>query len=81
MGMKTARLSKYDMWCALNSIVSCKHNLHFSNLRNAGAWTEDEAYQIYREKLVTLRDLYIDQLSHLETCPPGKEERISTTRW
>ena len=33
---------------------------------NAGAWTEDEAYKIYREKLSRLRDLYIGQLGHLK---------------
>ena len=32
---------------------------------NAGAWTDDEAYKIYREKLSTLRDLYMGQLGHL----------------
>lgn len=32
----------------------------------AGAWTEHEAHQIYQEKLMKLRDLYIGQLSHLK---------------
>lgn len=34
--------------------------------RGAGAWTEQEAHRIYREKLVKLRDLYVGQLSHLK---------------
>ena len=33
---------------------------------NAGAWTDDEAYKLYREKLSRLRDLYIGQLGHLK---------------
>ena len=32
---------------------------------DAGAWTDDEAYKIYRDKLSTLRDLYMGQLGHL----------------
>lgn len=32
---------------------------------DAGAWTEDEAYKVYREKLIRLRDLYVGQLDHL----------------
>ena len=33
---------------------------------NAGVWTDDEAYKIYREKLTRLRDLYMGQLGHLK---------------
>ena len=33
---------------------------------NAEAWTEDEAYTIYREKLVRLRSLYTAQLARLK---------------
>lgn len=28
-------------------------------------WAEDEAYGLYREKLIRLRELYVGQLSHL----------------
>lgn len=33
---------------------------------NAEAWTEDEAFTIYREKLVRLRSLYTAQLARLK---------------
>ena len=33
---------------------------------HAGAWTEDEMYTIYREKLVRLRALYTSQLTRLK---------------
>ena len=33
---------------------------------NSGAWTEDEAYTIYREKLVRLRTLYTGRLARLK---------------
>jgi hypothetical protein len=34
-------------------------------LSDAGVWTEEEAYKVYREKLVRLRDLYVGQMDHL----------------
>ena len=32
---------------------------------DAGVWTEEEAYKVYREKLVQLRDLYVGQFDHM----------------
>ena len=32
---------------------------------DASVWTEDEAFSLYREKLVKLRELYVGQLSRL----------------
>ncbi len=47
---------------------------------DAGAWTEDEAYKIYREKLVRLRDLYVGQLGHLKHVLHGKRREF-LQRW
>ena len=41
------------------SLSLCPHS-------TAGAWTDGEAYKIYREKLSRLRDLYMGQLGHLK---------------
>ncbi|XP_064397960.1 KAT8 regulatory NSL complex subunit 2-like [Halichondria panicea] len=49
-------------------------------LTDAGAWTEDEAYKIYREKLVRLRDLYVGQLGHLKHVLHGKRREF-LQRW
>ena len=34
--------------------------------RNSGAWTESEAYTIYRSKLLNLRSLYTSQLARMK---------------
>ena len=41
----------------------CKSSISPSD---AGAWSEDEAYTIYREKLVRLRSLYSSQLTRMK---------------
>ncbi len=46
-------------------------------LSNAGAWTEEEGYSLYRERLVRLRDLYMGQLTHLRHSL--RERRRQTT--
>ena len=51
-----------------------------SAYRNAGAWTEDEAYKVYREKLVRLRNLYVGQFDHLRHTLQEKRRQF-LLRW
>lgn len=48
--------------------------------RDAGAWTEGEAYKVYREKLVHLRDLYVGQLDHMRRTLQ-KQRRQFLLQW
>lgn len=55
--------------CAYHYVLYIHCSLIFINLSScsdAGAWTDEEAYKIYREKLARLRDLYLGQLGHLK---------------
>lgn len=39
-------------------------------------WTEHEAYRLYREKLVRLRELYMGQLGHLKHAMQERRRRF-----
>ena len=49
-------------------------------LTDAGAWTEEEAYKVYREKLVRLRDLYVGQMDHMRHALQEKRRQF-LLRW
>ena len=44
--------------------------------RDAGVWTDQEAYRLYREKLVRLRELYMGQLAHLKHAMQERRRRF-----